>query len=424
MFNRVSNHVLAPPVPHPTSAAPVRFVGRQPILDPAQKVVGYELLFRTGWENSFTGDPESVGQQMIDNALVFGMDTLVHGARAFIKCTRDTLTSRFATCLPVLNTVLQIPAFIHIDQEVVAACRELKQIGYEIALDDFFPGGSSELLFDMADFIKLDFRAWETQPLSIRRDLQRSRVAAIAKKVETAAEFMRACDEGYRYFQGYFFAHPTVLTSPEIPSNPLTYIKLLAAMDRTPPDRNEIERLVCSEASLCFRLLQLVNSVDFGARDRVSSIRQALLMVGEAKLRKLVTIAAATSLNTDTTQSPELMLLCLHRARFCEMLAPRADLAPGEQYLIGLLSVVNAMLNIPMQKLLKMLPLRTSTTDALLGLPCSIDLPLRIILCYEQNDWACCASYCETLGISEDELTSIYLDSLQWANLRILESSQ
>lgn len=440
MFSRLSRPVLAPPVaPSPgpsggpsvapqtmSATAPTRFVGRHPILDPDQRVFGYELLFRTGWENSFSGDAESVGQQMIDNALVFGMDTLVHGARAFVKCNRETLTSRYATCLPARHTVLQVPASIPIDREIVAACGELKQLGYKIALDDL-PPDSNVLVFDLfgiADFIKLELRAWQTAPPIVRNALLNSHIARIAKRIETAEQFLQARDEGYQFFQGYFFAHPTVLISQEIPSNPLIYIKLLAAMDRTPPDRDEIERLVSAEASLCLRLLRLVNSVEFGARDRVASIRQALLMVGEAKFRKLVTIAATTSLKTNPTQSPELMLLCLHRARFCELLATFAKLSPGEQYLIGLLSVVNAMLNISMEKLLKMLPLPPSTTNALLGEPCAIDLPLRLILRYEQNDWASCASYCETLGISEAQLTNTYLDALQWANQQILESAE
>ena len=410
----------------PPAAPPTRFVGRQPILDPDQKVFGYELLFRTGWENSFSGDPESVGQQMIDNALVFGMDTLVHGARAFVKCTRETLTSRYATCLPAPIPSSRFPppspSIARSSPPAVSSSSSATRSPWTT-----FSPGSNVLVFDLfyiADFIKLELRAWQTAPPIVRNALLNSHIARIAKKIETAEQFLQARDEGYEFFQGYFFAHPTVLTSQEIPSNPLIYIKLLAAMDRTPPDRDEIERLVSAEASLCLRLLRLVNSVEFGARDRVSSIRQALLMVGEAKFRKLVTIAAATSLKTNPTQSPELMLLCLHRARFCELLAAFAKLSPGEQYLIGLLSVVNAMLNISMEKLLKMLPLPPSTTSALLGEPCAIDLPLRLILRYEQNDWAGCASYCETLGISEAQLTNTYLDALQWANQQILEGAE
>jgi EAL and modified HD-GYP domain-containing signal transduction protein len=446
MSDRVSSPVIAPPVvAQPETSAPARFIGRQPIFDANQKIFGYELLFRTGWENSFTGDFESVGQQMIDNALIFGMDNLVHGARAFLKCTRGCLTSRFVTCLPVAHTVLEIPASIFIDDDVVAACRELKHLGYHFALDDFAPGTSAERLLSLADFVKLDLRTWEADPASIQSQLRHGSAAPIAKKVETAEEFTRARDQGYRYFQGYFFARPTVLTSKEIPSHPLSYLKLLAAMDRSPIDQHEIERLVSADASLCLRLLRFVNAVDFGARAPVSSIRQALLMIGEARLRKLITIAGATSLKTNVPQSPELTLLCLHRARFCELLAPIAGLAAAEQYLIGMLSVVDAMLNISMEKLLTMLPLRPNTTSVLLsqgGAPPSqksapldqksalqeqagpIDLPLRTIRHYEQNDWAACAADCTALGISEAALTSIYLDSLHWAHQQIHDAAQ
>jgi len=409
------------PLPPP---APTRFIGRQPIMGPTRKVYGYELLFRSGWENCFTGNPEDAAQQMIDTALLFGMENLVLGGKAFVNCTATALTNRLVTCFPK-GTVLEVLETVQVTDEVVSACKELKRLGYSIALDDFLPGTSSDRLIGLADYIKLDFQACDAIQLRhIQHQLIGASAALIAEKVENAEQFNRALNEGYHFFQGYFFSRPALLTSREIPANRVVYLQILSVINDPLSNRNQLERLVSSEASLCFRLLRFVNSAGFGARGRVSSIRQALILIGEVEFRKLVTIAAATSLKTDTTQSPELMLLCLHRARFCELLAPRADLAPGEQHLIGLLSVVNAMLNIPMQKLLNMLPLPATTTNALLGLPSSIDLPLRIILCYEQNDWASCASYCEKLGISEEDLTSIYLDSLQWANERIVESAQ
>jgi c-di-GMP-related signal transduction protein len=400
--------------------APVRFIGRQPILDPARKVFGYELLFRAGWENFFSGDSETAAQQMIDNTLLFGMDTLVLGGTAFVNCTRDSLTSRVVTCLPAATTVLEVLETVHVDDEVIAACRELKALGYRIALDDFLPGTSSDRLIAIADYIKLDFRAGDAAQLRrIQRQLQGSPVALIAEKVETAAEFQRALDDGYHLFQGYFFAHPAVLTSRQIPANRMVYMQLLSALSRSPSDHDEIERLVGAETSLCFRLLRLVNSAGFGVRNRISSIRQALLMVGEIEFGKLVTIAAAACLGSEAHQSPELILLCLHRARFCELLAPIAGQTAAEQYLIGLLSVIDAMLGLPMKQVLQLLPLRPPAAAVLLGEESPLDLPLRLIQHYEHSQWEICADFCTALAISEAQLTSIYLDSLQWATKQV-----
>jgi c-di-GMP-related signal transduction protein len=199
----------------------------------------------------------------------------------------------------------------------------------------------------------------------------------------------------------------------------MIYMQLLTALSRSPSDHEEIERLVGAEASLCFRLLRLVNSAGFGVRNSISSIRQALLMVGEIEFGKLVTVAAAASLGSETNQSPELVLLCLHRARFCELLAPIAGQVAAEQYLIGLLSVIDTMLGLPMEQVLKLLPLHPASAAVLLGDRSPVDLPLRLIQHYEHSEWDICASFCGTLGLTESQLTSIYLDSLQWATKQI-----
>ncbi len=404
------------PLPPP---APTRFIGRQPIMGPTRKVYGYELLFRSGWENCFTGNPEDAAQQMIDTALLFGMENLVLGGKAFVNCTATALTNRLVTCFPK-GTVLEVLETVQVTDEVVSACKELKRLGYSIALDDFLPGTSSDRLIGLADYIKLDFQACDAIQLRhIQHQLIGASAALIAEKVENAEQFNRALNEGYHFFQGYFFSRPALLTSREIPANRVVYLQILSVINDPLSNRNQLERLVSSEASLCFRLLRFVNSAGFGARGRVSSIRQALILIGEVEFRKLVTIAAAACLGSGAHQSPELMLLCLHRARFCELMAPIAGQATAEQYLIGLLSVLDAMLNVSMQQVLQMLPLRPAAAAVLLGEPSPIDLPLNLIRYYEQSQWEVCAAACRSLNITEAELTTLYLDSLRWANQQI-----
>jgi c-di-GMP-related signal transduction protein len=448
MPSSIFGHVNSSPGPAtPTAAvpapAPVHFIGRQPILDRAQQVFGYELLFRSRWENCFPGDPDRVGQQRIDTTLLFNIDNLVLGAKAFVNCTRDSLTSRYAACLPT-GTVLEVPRNVAVDDELFAACQELKQQGYAIALDDYMPTTGNDRLLELADYIKVDSRLCGAIELScLQSQLDSPNTALIAQKVEAAEEFQRALDSGYQYFQGYFFARPTVLPNREIPANPLAYIQLLSALDRQPRDPHdphdprdprdfqEIERLVSSVAPLRLRLFRFVNSVDFGARDRISDVHQALLLIGDARFRKLVSRAAAVCLQTDVNQSPELLLLCLQRARFCELLAPIARQPPGEQYRIGLLSVIEALLNVPLEQVLKMLPLGPAAATALRG-PAGPDgpddpdgqagpagLPLRLVRHYEQSEWEACAALSKTLAISEADLTNLYLDSLRWANQQV-----
>jgi c-di-GMP-related signal transduction protein len=435
----MSSHSPTPipkPIPKPEASppaaeqpsAPMSFVARQPIFDAQQKVFGYELLCRSGWQNFFSGDTDDAIRQMIDTALFRGVDTLTLGAKTFINCSREALIGRLVTFLPPATTVLEILETVHVDDDVLDACIELKQLGYQIALDDFVPGTSADRLLDLADYIKLDFRACTPQRLSEIRDHIQSQLCGepptlLAEKVETAAEFQRALVDGYTYFQGYFFSRPAILANHDIPSNRLVYIQLLSALSGAPSNRDEIERLVMADASICFRLLRLVNSAGFGTRGRVSSIRQALLMVGDEEFRKLVTVAAATCFAKDAGHSPELTTLCLHRARFCELLAPLAGQGSGEQYLIGLLSVIDVMLHIPVQQLVRMLPLRPAAANVLLGEASSVDLPLRLVRRYEQSHWDICSHFCRTLAITEADLTNLYLDSLHWATTQIHAST-
>jgi len=404
-------------------AAFTHYVGRQPILDQSQQLFGYELLFRTGLDNAFAGDPEQATRQMIDNVLLFGLDTLTPSAKAFINCTRTALVDRLVTSLPVDLTVLEVLENITVDDAVVEACTDLKKMGYRIALDDYLPTRGDERLVELADYIKLDFRACAPEELrAVYKSLSGHKAQLVAEKVETEEEFRIAHGEGYELFQGYFFARPTILQQREIPPSHMLYVQLLSAISQSPWDQREVERLVMAEASLCYRVLRLVNSPTLAIRGQITSIRQALLMIGEDEFRKLVCVASATSFGKRFKMSSELILLALHRARFCELLAPVAHQLQGEQYLIGLLSAFDAILQIPTAQILELLPLRPDAAGVLLGHDSPVALPFRLLQCYEQRQWVQCARFCHKLRISETELTSIYINALQWATKEIRDA--
>jgi EAL and modified HD-GYP domain-containing signal transduction protein len=202
----------------------------------------------------------------------------------------------------------------------------------------------------------------------------------------------------------------------------MLYVQLLSAISRNPYDEREVERLVMSEASLCFRLLRLVNSPVLAIRGQVTSIRQALLMIGQDEFRKLVTVASATSFGKRFKMPSELILLALHRARFCELIAPLAQQTEGEQYLIGLLSAFDAILQMPTEQILEMLPLREEASGALLGQETSAAMPFQLLQAYEQRQWVRCARACHKMRISEAQLTSIYIAALQWATKEVRDA--
>jgi EAL and modified HD-GYP domain-containing signal transduction protein len=398
----------------------VRFVGRQPILDRQQQLYGYELLFRAGAENAFSGDSCSATRQMLDHVLVLGMDTVSPGGKAFLNCTREALVQRLVTILPAAQTVLEVLETVEVDDQVVAACEELSASGYEIALDDYQPGTTSDRLLGLADYIKLDLRVLAPERLrQVKQGLAGYRAKLLAEKVETDLEFRRATADGFDYFQGYFFCRPMVMEHRRVPNNQVIYLQLLGAVNREPCNLLEIEKLISADASLCFRVLRMVNSAAFGLRTYVTSIRQALLMVGVVELRKVVMLAGATGVSGSARVLPELMLRAFQHACFCELLAASAGQFGSEQFLIGLLSQFDAIMQVPMEQIVKLIPLSGPTAAGLCGEANEASLALRVLQRFEARDWVACAALCSDLKLSEAELESIYLNSLQWATAEV-----
>ena len=189
------------------AAQRLRYVARQPIFDRQEKVFGYELLFRDGLENAFSGGLDEASRVTLDRSLLIGLDVLCDGRRAFVNCKRDTLIRGLVTLLPATSTVVEVLETVPADREVVAACRSLKDAGYMIALDDYVANDPREALAEIADIIKVEMLlTTEAQRTALMKQFGAGRCRMLAEKIETHGEFMRARDQGFVYFQGYFFA--------------------------------------------------------------------------------------------------------------------------------------------------------------------------------------------------------------------------
>ncbi len=400
----------------PRETPPTRFLGRQPILDNNLNLYGYELLFRAGHDNAFSGDPEEATRQVTDNYLRI----VPEAARsvAFVNCTRDALLTNAVALLPSHNTVLEILEDVEPDPEVLEACAALKQQGYRFALDDFLPGPSKIPFLPFADFIKIDFRCADAK---VRREIYKMAAGCgaklLAEKVETTQDMEVARAEGCQLFQGYFFSKPIIIAQRAIPRNHFTYLRVLAALCRPRPDINEIEALVKTELSLCYALLRLVNSALYGLPVRVSSIRNALLMVGDDGVRTLVTVALAGVFSE--THSKSLVSMAVERAKFCERLAPMLGEDGSKLYLLGMLSLIDAIVQIPMSQIVKSLPLDADMSAALVGEASPLKVALDLVRCYEAGSWHTCEVMQERLGLSESRTASMYVDSIHWADAAI-----
>jgi EAL and modified HD-GYP domain-containing signal transduction protein len=395
-------------------AAPIhRFIGRQTILDRNKKVYGYELLFRSGWENCFRGDADEATRIMIADGALYGFHELTHGSPTFVNCTRESLVSGMVTLLPK-STVLEILETVVGDEEVLDACKRYKKMGYKLALDDFRMSEGMEGLVSLADYIKVDFRLSDAaERRSILSQFKGRNVILLAEKVETEEEFQTAQDEGFALFQGYFFCRPTVFRKKVLSANGANYLYLLSALSQGDFHVSQLAALLRSEVALSYQLLKLVNSAAYGANHEVRSLEDALMIVGELQFRKLVINAIATE--TCRGRSSELLVHVLHRARFLELMAPFTGENAAEQYLLGLLSLMDVMLDMPVAQLIDALPLRGEMKDALAGDANPVSIALKLFERYKEADWEFCMIQSALLNISETQLSDLYTESLAWA---------
>lgn len=340
-----------------------RFIGRQAILDRKMRVYGYELLFRAGTDNAFSGDVEDATNQTIDNCL--SMIACSSSRNLFINCTRDSLISMNVKLLPSKKVVLEILETVTADAEVIRACKELKQWGFRLALDDFSPYEDKGELVDIADYVKVDFRAYDAAARQeIYKIFSRRKPIFLAEKLETLIEVLQAETEGNTLFQGYFHARPEIIAETQISTDKAVYLQLLAALAKSPTDLREIERLLLLEPSLCYRLLRLANSAVYGFRHRISTIQAALNAVGEDPFRKLVTVAVAGKLAHSADKDAE---QALERAYLCESLAEIFNEDKAELYMTGMLSMMDRMLKIPMKQVVELISIDSRIQEALLG---------------------------------------------------------
>jgi EAL and modified HD-GYP domain-containing signal transduction protein len=360
----------------------LRFIGRQAILDVGMNLYGYELLFRSGANNAFSGDGEDATNQVIDSCV--SMIACSSSKNIFINCTRESLVRMSVKLLPSRNTVLELLETVSPDPELMRACNHLKALGFRFAMDDFSPQESKRELFEIADYIKVDFRASDAETRQeIYRMCRRSKPIFLAEKVETHAEVETAKEEGNTLFQGYFHSRPEIIAEAEISVNKAAYLQLFGALAEPTLEFRKIEYLILQEPSLCYRLLRLANSALYGFRHQVSTIQGALFAVGEDSFRKLVTVTLAGKLSHGGTDMD--VRQALERAHFCESLASMLAENPAELYMLGMLSRMDRMLNIPMNQLVALLYLGSATQEALLGSPEGIGMALELCRAHEQG---------------------------------------
>jgi EAL and modified HD-GYP domain-containing signal transduction protein len=400
-----------------------RYIARQPILNREQNTHGYELLFRAGTDNVFIcTDPDVATVSTIDISLLAVSSSLTAGLPAFINCTRNVLTRELITLLPRDRIVVEVLEDVIADEEVIGVCDRLHRAGYLIALDDYVPGANTMRLLPFSDIVKVDFLATNAaRQAAIAADMRRRGIRLLAEKIETREQFDFASRLGYHYFQGYFFCKPQMLSMQDIPCSKLAYIQVLSVANSDFYDVDELERVILREPSLCYRLLRYLNSAAFGLFP-IRSIRHALSLLGQREIQKWVSIVVVISVAGD--RPSELIASTLTRARTCETLSKFCGVDTSEAFMVGVMSLMDAILDRPMDAVISQLPLTNTCKDALCGGSTALGRLLQLAISCERGSWHEVTSSAGELGMEEDTIWDAFRDACRWSSAILKQNNE
>ncbi len=394
------------------------YVARQPILDADLKLCGYELLFRDGLQNAFPNiNPHEATSRLLSNShFHLGLDSLTGELPAFINFPEVSLLVKVPALLPKEQVVVEVLEDIAPTQTMLAACQELKNAGYTIALDDFNYDSDWQPLMPMVDIVKLDFLATPRMKLlKICNELKSYGVRLLAEKVETHEDVEFAQRIGCTAFQGYFFSRPEIVKRRALSPSQTNLLLLLSKVSQPDIQISELEEIVQNDVSISYKLLRYVNSPVFAKARKVESIRQALAYLGANEIKKFVALMAAANLAADKPE--ELIKLSIVRARFCELIAHKHQPRLAEQaFLAGLFSLIDAILDTPAAEVMEKLPLCETIKAAIIKGEGPLADFIRLIKDYEKAVWHGVNALSERIGIDADDLPEFYVNAVDWSN--------
>lgn len=388
------------------------FVGRQPIFDRQLEVHAYELLYRSGQSAQAAGaldGDRATATVMLNSLLEIGLDRLVGDRPAYVNMTRGLLLSADTLPFPPGRVTLEVLEDVEADTPIVDAVRRLSQAGFEIALDDFVLTPQVMPLVELADVIKIDVMATDRARLPEQlKFLRRFDVKLLAEKVETQADFTQCRDLGFDYFQGYFFCRPTVVNAQRLPDNRLATVRLLAELQDPEADIDRLETLISQNVGLGYKLLRYVNSAAVGMRRRMTAIREAIVVLGLTTIRSL---AALMTISEVDDKPSELIKVAMTRARACQQLAEACGGDKAMYFTIGLLSVLDALLDAPMAAVLEPLPLGEEVKTALLERSGRAGEVLAAVVAFQEDAGLAPAPDCLTPAA----IAQAYVSAVEWA---------
>ncbi|NPC93983.1 HDOD domain-containing protein [Bacillus sp. WMMC1349] len=400
------------------------FVARQPIFNQKEQVIAYELLYRESEKNFFSGidGDKATTEVMFNSFFNIGIDRLTEGKKYYVNFTEGLLKAGLPTYFDPERLVVEILEDVPITPELIDQCKQLKSLGYTIALDDFCLNhrGNQELFYQLLesiDVLKVDF--FKTSPQerqSIIQSYKAYGLKFLAEKVETRQEYEQAVADGFHLFQGYFFSEPVVIAGHEIKYHFHAYYDLLHELSEEQPDIASITNIIERDLSLSYQLLKLINSPANRPIQKIKSIRQAIVLLGFKEIKRWIFILSFKDLTRKQDSSKnELVKISLIRAKLCELLAKKTNRSEPSSYMLtGMFSFIDTLLHKELKEVISELPLSDEVGLALLGEENDYRKILKLAKLIERNEWE---DNVQTEDITKEEAYQCYLEAINWCQI-------
>ena len=396
------------------------YAARQPILDRDKKLIGYELLFRDGVDNVFPDiDGDEATSRLIEGSQFnFGLEDLTDNKPAYINFTLETLQKGYPLLLGKEQVVVEILETIQPGKRLLALVKDLKEKGYILALDDYIHQPVWRHFYPYIDIIKIDFLTCDVDSIKaiIEAIKPYPHIKLLAEKVETYEKYQLALEMGFSYFQGFFFSKPEMVQSKTLPPSEMALAELLYETSSIDLNLRKITEVFERDVNLSYKLLRYSNSAAFKRRAEISTIKQALIVLGSEEIKRFLSLLFAAQVAAD--KPAELIRLSLTRARFAELLAISHGKMrdTGMAFLTGMMSLMDAILDEDMPSVMNKLPLTNEIKDALLKDEGLLATYLNLVKFYEQANWEKAKEIQQQLGLKPEEVPDAYHDALSWSN--------
>ena len=396
------------------------YAARQPILDKSKKLFAYELLFRDSIDNVFPDiDGDEATSKIIEaSQFNMGISEFTGNKSAFINFTLETLIKGYPEMLSPDEIVVEILETIKPGKKLLALCKDLHKKGYTIALDDYEHQNVWAHFYPFIKIIKIDIQQSSIDEIKqvLRAIKDHPHIKMLAEKVETYEEYEQMLQLGFDYFQGYFFAKPEMVKTKSLSPSQIAMAELLYETSKTELDLNSITSVFERDVSLSYKLLRYANSAIFKRRNEISTIKQALVILGSGELKRFIGLMFAVTANPD--KPSELINMAMSRAKFCELVAHDipSQLNVSIAFLTGLLSMIDAILDEDMATVLEKLPLSPEIKEPLLTKKGVMAAIIKLVGFIEQAEWDKTTLVMEKLKLDKDKVVEHYNQAVAWAD--------